>query len=165
MNRPYQPELGFPRRQSLGPRSPSSGKVNMLTHNGVTKPQRQWAREAGMSRDTFRKRVARGMSIDDALGVPIRTRHRELRDATLQKILELKKQPCADCHNNFPPCAMQFDHRPGEGKNFVISKARSHSYVDIQAELDRCDVVCACCHAIRTEARRVDALKNKFIYC
>jgi hypothetical protein len=49
---------------------------------------------------------------------------------------------------------MQFDHVRGE-KLFNVSYFRSKAKIDfLLAEIAKCDVVCANCHAIRTHERR-----------
>ena len=63
----------------------------------------------------------------------------------------LKLGPCQDCGNVFPPCAMDFDHRPGEVKVLEISKCKTRTQVDL--EVPKCDLVCANCHRIRTWKR------------
>ena len=61
-----------------------------------------------------------------------------------------KNKPCADCDRRFPLCVMQFDHVRGE-KFANLSALRSRGNVRlILAEIVKCDVVCANCHAIRT---------------
>lgn len=67
-------------------------------------------------------------------------------------LLKLKSQPCKDCGHTFPPEAMDLDHVRGE-KKFLLSTWRWHSLEELQAEADKGDVVCACCHRIRTEKR------------
>lgn len=68
---------------------------------------------------------------------------------------EAKTQPCADCGGTFHPCAMDFDHRPGEQKLFNISRAvKSIGLERLRAEIEKCDVVCANCHRIHTFNRR-----------
>jgi len=63
-----------------------------------------------------------------------------------------KKKPCADCGIEYPYYVMQFDHL-GD-KDFMIgSQGWSRSYEDIQGEINKCDVVCANCHAQRTHER------------
>jgi hypothetical protein len=53
---------------------------------------------------------------------------------------------------------MQFDHRPGEGKSFdVASAVRGYSRKRILAEIAKCDLVCANCHAVRTYRRQIGA--------
>jgi len=53
---------------------------------------------------------------------------------------------------------MHFDHRPGEIKEFEIGFAvRGYSRRRILAEIAKCDLVCANCHAVRTYRRRIGA--------
>ena len=67
----------------------------------------------------------------------------------------LKSQPCADCGQVFSPEAMHFDHRPGSEKlRDVANLARNHARRKVLAEIAKCDLVCANCHAARTAARR-----------
>ena len=66
------------------------------------------------------------------------------------RLAELKAGPCSDCGQCFPPCAMDFDHRPGEVKLFKISSALSRPENVLMAEVSKCDLVCANCHRIRT---------------
>lgn len=79
----------------------------------------------------------------------MRRQWREKKD----KIDELKRNPCMDCGNTFPTCAMQFDHRPGEVKKFRLGQSSNRSWSTIEAEIAKCDLVCANCHAIRTYER------------
>jgi hypothetical protein len=67
-------------------------------------------------------------------------------------ITELKNNPCMDCGGEFPPCAMHFDHRdPSKKKGAVAFMMRNTiSRARLEAEVAKCDLVCANCHAIRT---------------
>jgi hypothetical protein len=63
--------------------------------------------------------------------------------------------PCADCGGVFHPAAMQWDHLPGADKrDEVADLARQHGRVAILAEIEKCELVCANCHAVRTYNRR-----------
>jgi hypothetical protein len=48
---------------------------------------------------------------------------------------------------------MAFDHRPGTDKQFEVSQGLSLARERVQAEIAKCDIVCANCHAIRTWQR------------
>lgn len=61
---------------------------------------------------------------------------------------------CFDCGYKKHPEALQFDHLPGLKKNFDISKSFLKPLDEVLKEIRKCQVVCACCHAIRTHARR-----------
>ena len=65
----------------------------------------------------------------------------------------LKEEPCKDCGCCFPPCAMDFDHRPGEKKLSTVSQLSNSSRVKMLDEIIKCDVVCANCHRVRTQRR------------
>lgn len=73
------------------------------------------------------------------------------RQKTREFINELKSVPCADCGICFPPYVMDFDHINGD-KEFNIANAvgRGYSNKRILLEIDKCDIVCANCHRIRT---------------
>lgn len=59
---------------------------------------------------------------------------------------------CADCGYNENPAALQFDHVRGE-KLHEVSKMLSFKAADVEAELRKCEVVCANCHMIRSQER------------
>lgn len=66
-----------------------------------------------------------------------------------------KSVPCADCGVGYPVYVMQFDHLDPAAKEFnigVIGPTASRSR--LIAEIAKCDVVCANCHAERTYQRR-----------
>lgn len=64
-----------------------------------------------------------------------------------------KSRPCADCGRTFPTACMDLDHVRGK-KSFVIGTAwRWLPEEKLVAEIAKCDVVCACCHRLRTKAR------------
>lgn len=67
----------------------------------------------------------------------------------------LRRVPCADCGNEFPPVAMDFDHLPQYEKSFGIMRGwRWRDWTLMLAEIAKCEVVCSNCHRIRTAARR-----------
>ena len=70
-------------------------------------------------------------------------------------VIELKKNPCTDCGGTFPPYVMQFDHRDPSQKILTVSERTGAGHVQsLLAEIERCDLVCANCHAIRTHRQR-----------
>lgn len=84
-----------------------------------------------------------------------------------------KDKPCVDCGIKYPYYVMQFDHRPDTIKKESIkvktggrkeTKVKDYSALGgaydrnggtarILAEIEKCDVVCANCHLIRTYRR------------
>ena len=80
----------------------------------------------------------------------------DLRHEQRRKIKEfidnLKSVPCMDCGNTFPAVCMDFDHVRGS-KIFNISSAWIYSFDKILEEIEKCEIVCANCHRIRTSRR------------
>lgn len=73
------------------------------------------------------------------------------KDKLRREIDSRKDKPCADCGIQFPPWIMQFDHRNPEEKEFTIGYDKwSWSLKKTLKEIEKCDVVCANCHAHRT---------------
>jgi len=60
---------------------------------------------------------------------------------------------CADCGYAAHPAALEFDHLPGVGKVQNIAAMPCNSWAAIEAEIAKCEVVCANCHRIRTAER------------
>ena len=60
---------------------------------------------------------------------------------------------CVDCGYNQDARALEFDHLPGEEKLRTVASLCYASWDVIWAEVDKCEVVCANCHAIRTMDR------------
>lgn len=76
------------------------------------------------------------------------TRQRELEAIKLER-------GCVDCGYREHPAALQFDHRDGEVRGFASSFASNvlRRWEVVLAEIEKCDVRCANCHAVR-HARR-----------
>lgn len=76
----------------------------------------------------------------------------------LAKMRDLKGGPCTDCGGTFPPWVMQFDHLPHRGKKRAnVSKLSAQGYSEkiVLAEIAKCELVCANCHADRTYHRNI----------
>jgi hypothetical protein len=76
--------------------------------------------------------------------------------ATLEFLRELRRVPCADCGGAFQPYQMDFDHRDPSTKAFQVTDRLTVSRARLLAEIDKCDVICANCHAIRTYAHAIE---------
>lgn len=73
----------------------------------------------------------------------------------LKKFIDASKDvPCADCGRKWPPVAMDFDHIRGV-KHKSIAQLYSGAYKLelVKEEIEKCEIVCACCHRVRTLAR------------
>jgi hypothetical protein len=84
-----------------------------------------------------------------------RKRRTEIRAA----ISEAKAVPCTDCHVEYPPFVMQFDHLDPAVKLFNIGSFTNQTMDQVRAEIAKCEVVCANCHALRTFTRAGGSLK------
>lgn len=69
-------------------------------------------------------------------------------------VWSLKIGPCTDCGNTYPPYVMDFDHINGDKEINVAEAAnRRWSKERILQEIEKCELVCANCHRIRTYTR------------
>ena len=64
-------------------------------------------------------------------------------------IASAKNVPCADCGGDFPSWVMQFDH-VGSDKLRNVAGMSTYSVQKLMSEIEKCEVVCANCHADRT---------------
>lgn len=65
--------------------------------------------------------------------------------------------PCCDCGQTFAPVAMDWDHLPGFVKvDNVSNLVRTGKRLKAEKEIQKCELVCRNCHAIRTLDRRLD---------
>lgn len=62
-----------------------------------------------------------------------------------------KDKPCNDCGIKYPSYVMHFDHLGVEPKLFTVSRLGGKNRID--AEIKKCELVCANCHAERTHQR------------
>ncbi len=74
----------------------------------------------------------------------------------LAYIQDIKLQRgCADCGYKEHAVALDFDHLPGHTKEHRIAVlAAGATRAKIDAEIAKCEVVCANCHRVRTHQRR-----------
>lgn len=64
-----------------------------------------------------------------------------------------KDKPCKDCGQLFPPYCMDYDHRDPTKKFKNVAVMVSAATSTLLKEIQKCDVVCANCHRIRTHGR------------
>lgn len=94
-------------------------------------------------------------------------RAKECRESRLKAIAfrefvsEIKiRSGCAECGYKNHPSALDFDHVRGI-KHRQISHMGTYSKDKIEAELAKTEIVCCCCHRIRTIRRQAEARKLK----
>lgn len=81
-------------------------------------------------------------------------RARQRREDEKRQIREYKEaKGCMDCKGKFPYFVLDFDHRDPSQKIANINVVHSRSgWKAVWEEIDKCDVVCANCHRIRTHS-------------
>lgn len=68
-----------------------------------------------------------------------------------QRVDRIKlEQGCIDCGYNKHPAGLQFDHVDKAKKKFQISPSLNRNWEILLAEIEKCVVRCAICHAIKT---------------
>lgn len=87
----------------------------------------------------------------------VRAKNREYaakRYAVAREIVrDEKSKPCMDCGRTFPSYCMEFDHPQRRGDRYTVAHAAGGSLATLQAEIEVTELVCACCHRIRTRER------------
>lgn len=73
----------------------------------------------------------------------------ESRRRSCEFINESKQAPCADCGLEWPPYVMQFHHVRGPKLFNVANAPGRYSRARIEAEIEKCVLLCSNCHAIR----------------
>lgn len=69
-------------------------------------------------------------------------------------VLRQKYEPCVDCGVHFPPICMDFDHVNGDKVAGISRMVNGAVSLDkLQAEINKCELVCSNCHRIRTYNR------------
>ena len=78
-------------------------------------------------------------------------RKKEKTKENREKLLEyFKEHHCVKCGEN-NPIVLDFDHRDEKEKKYGISNMiTSYNWVTILTEIQKCDVLCANCHRIKT---------------
>ena len=93
------------------------------------------------------------MSFESSLGLSARARKRRTnwRLAGMIKIAS----GCIDCGYAAHAEALQFDHTSNDKKGNVSDLIRSdYSWTTIMAEINKCEIRCANCHAVKTSNRK-----------
>lgn len=82
----------------------------------------------------------------------MRARYQAKRDAVDAHKLSVG---CVDCGYKAHPAALHFDHvvQARKRAEIALMVTSGQSMAEIMAEIAKCEVVCANCHAIRTHSR------------
>lgn len=77
--------------------------------------------------------------------------HREARRLFLDAVK--LTAGCADCGYRTHPAALEFDHISGDKVGNLGTMRSRSSWARLVAEIEKCEVVCANCHRVRTATR------------
>lgn len=84
----------------------------------------------------------------------VQARKRRFRQEVRQYVWEyLLNHPCIECGEK-DPVVLEFHHRYGKDKAVSVMVAGGYPIEKIQAEIDKCDVLCANCHRRKTMKQR-----------
>jgi hypothetical protein len=113
-----------------------------------------WSGGTGNGRDKTKQRAAARRWYQQNPQVYLDRNVKKRRDRAAL-VREMKEKPCTDCGQTYPWYVMDFDHREGVDEQFDIAVAvrRGVAVPRLLAEIEKCDLVCANCHRIRTARR------------
>lgn len=78
------------------------------------------------------------------------------RQKSIAEFVNLQKnKPCMDCGISYPSYVMDFDHLGNKIASIAVMVQEMRSIAKIQAEINKCDLVCANCHRERTHGRLI----------
>jgi NAD-dependent dihydropyrimidine dehydrogenase PreA subunit len=81
-------------------------------------------------------------------------RNKDRKEESRQFLQDYKTgKSCMDCGETYPHYVLDFDHRDPSDKKKCVSQMLSYSLKTIIKEIEKCDLVCANCHRIRTHSR------------
>lgn len=83
------------------------------------------------------------------------------RRRTKVKLVESAGGKCIDCSYIGPAFMYDFDHRDPEQKSFSIGgKGHTRKFDFLLEEIEKCDLVCANCHRMRTHKQRCSGCED-----
>lgn len=95
------------------------------------------------------QRKAKHKEWTDANKDYLRDKQRQDKRKRKQQAIDYLGGSCMKCKNVYHPAVFEFHHRdPSEKADRDPSKMLSLSWVKIEAELNKCDLLCANCHRL-----------------
>lgn len=79
---------------------------------------------------------------------------RKERDIIRRFLIKEKSNPCKDCGQVYPHYVMEFDHLKDKDGDIANFASLGWSLKRVKNEIEKCDLVCANCHRIRTYKRK-----------
>lgn len=140
-NKPTEPTIEFYYPSQLSGRSGNNWCKSCLRSYNKENRHKYRARDRAYNQERYRS----GLDVD------YRKRWKEERYERLNTYKE--SHPCMDCRQPFPAVCMDFHHRDPTTKIAdvaVLIGAKKKSWEIIEAEINKCDLICSNCHRIRT---------------
>lgn len=106
----------------------------------------------GYSSEYWKKRWARGTDKE--------RRRNSARKNYVDLFKYLEKHPCVDCGEP-DIVVLEFDHLRDKKGNVSLHVGNGNSWQRVLEEIEKCEVVCANCHARRT-SRRANTYKYQY---
>lgn len=123
-----------------------SERILALREQGMS--YRAIQKELGCSKGTIAYHLGEGQVEKN------QERQRRIRNTVRDYIFAVKQASiCADCGEDYPYWIMEFDHLSDKSFNVSQWKRYSANIEVVKAEIAKCDIVCANCHANRTYLR------------
>lgn len=160
---PYRAELSEAKKIEIITGFTSGSSYTKLSKQHVVNREtiRQILRRANiplLSQEETQERIQTGIKLqleqlNEATGTThlerLKARNQRRRKRVTDAILEiLNEKSCVDC-GEANLLVLQFDHRDPKEKKRDISKCSTAT--SLKSEIQKCDIVCANCHAIRTQ--------------
>ena len=76
------------------------------------------------------------------------------KERNYEYVNQIKADPCTDCNKTYPLSKMHFDHLEDNKLDNIADMVKTgYSIETIQAEINKCELVCIYCHSERTNER------------
>lgn len=79
------------------------------------------------------------------------------RYRTKQAAIEYLGGSCVKCGYDEHQAALEFHHKDPSQKEFQIGKVANKSWEIVKKELDKCELLCANCHAVEHSSKQDEA--------
>lgn len=101
------------------------------------------------------KRASREHYLRNTRAIADRTAQRTKENKAYVRALK-EASPCTDCKVFYPYYVMDYDHVRGKKTAGLAVIVKGSSLDTVKAEIEKCELVCANCHRIRTWMREAE---------
>jgi len=144
--------------KKCGQEKPIDRFASFVLRSGVTTQRGDcWECRGAYAKDNFERLVDYRRSYNANNRSKKQERDRQNKVNAKIAIDKIKDVPCLDCGNRFPPVAMDFDHIGPKSKSIAEMVSQGYKLQLILEEIAKCEIICACCHRVRTAKRKQNA--------